>query len=341
MKKYIFRNDLERGEWLRHLGSLLEEGYSMGEALKLLGAYQPGAARDWSLRVYDALQAGEYFAEQLSDAGFTNDVISYLYFAERTGDFSSALNNGSLLLKKKHDIRQKGRKLLQYPLFLFTGLLVMAGALSEGVFPHFQSYFASSGQPLPWITSAVISLTVFFQLPFLISFLTVILLALIWLKKKPALERMQMLVKIPYISNLTRSLLTYYFISQLAPLLKSGFSMKSSLETIKKDAPILFFRQEAESVTFDLLEGISFSECISSRRHFEPQLSAVISLGEAKGKVGEELERYGNYLFNTHYEKMERFITVLQPVLFSLIGVVVLILFLSMMLPVFSIVDGW
>ncbi|MBU9712239.1 competence type IV pilus assembly protein ComGB [Evansella tamaricis] len=341
MGKRVFRNNLARSDWLLQLHSLFDEGYSLSESLQLLMEFEKGKRKDWCRNLYLALEAGDDLAPQLSAGGFSKEVINIIHLSERYGDLKKGLMNGSSILKKKHELSHKGKKVLSYPLFLFVGLIIMGSILSEGVFPHFLAFFESVDQELPVMTKLVIVLLSIFKLPVLLVLLGIIFLVIIWFRRKSVYEQIHFCMKIPFIRPVMKTILTYYLASQLAPLLVNGFSLHRALVILQEDSQLPFFQIEATSIMQDLINGDLLSESIEKRTYFEGQLSSIIALGEAKGSIGKELEKYANFLFRTTFDRIQHGMTVLQPMLIGLIGIVVMFLFLSMMLPIFHIVDGW
>ncbi|SDY55128.1 competence protein ComGB [Evansella caseinilytica] len=332
---------MERCEWLQHLSSLLGEGFSLSEALLLFKEFHKGAKKAWCESIYQALSNGEDFSTQLLRAGYTKDVVSYLYFVEKYGELKPGLDNAALLLKKRYELKQNIRKLLQYPVFLILCLAVIITVLSEGVFPQFQYFFSSMNQELPWFTKWMISLLSVFRLPYLFLFCVTLLFLLLWLRRKSSYQRIMLLLRIPYLRTYVQSMLSYYFSTQLSPMLLNGFSLFHALKVMEEHSKIDFFHQEAKSLSLHLQAGEPLSEVIADKEHYDRQLAAVIRMGEAKGRLGLELERYANYLFHRQFESLHRLLATLQPVIYGAIGFIVLVLFLSMMLPIFSIVDGW
>ncbi|ADU29938.1 competence type IV pilus assembly protein ComGB [Evansella cellulosilytica] len=340
MKK-AFKNDLERSEWLYQMYLLMTDGYSLAESIQLIMEYSTTYQKAWCESIYIALVEGEDFSSQLKSAAFSTEVVSYLYLSEKYGDLINALFTTSKLLKNKHDLKKKSQKLLTYPLFLFTLLLIMITILSEGIFPQLTFFFESSGQELPIITRLVMFLLSFLQLPFIIFFLLILCSVLIWFNKKSIEDRYSLLCKYPVIRNVTSTYLTYSFVTQLSPLLKNGFSLYNALKVIVESSHMKFLQIEASAMIGKLLDGYSLQQIIKERGIYDERLTAVIYLGESKGKLGEEFERFGNFIYNKQQEKIYKVISVAQPVIVSVIGLIVLVLFLSIMVPIFNIVDGW
>lgn len=337
----LFRNDSLRSDFLFQLSSLLEEGYSFSEAIQLYMEFIEGKKKKWVLSIYEELLEGECFSEQLLSGGFPKELISYLLFMERFGDFQQGLMQASIILKKRDDLKQKIRKLFHYPAFLFLGLLVISSVMVQGVLPQFEHFFDSMGQDLPLISQVMLTLASWFQLPLLFILLLLVIIMGVWFKRKPVFEQVDFLIKVPLINNYLKNLLTYYFTSQLAPLLKNGLSLYDTLKMIESDSLLSFFQNDAKDLSYGLQAGNPLTELIKKRDYYLPQLPAIILLGETKGNLGAELERFSNYLFQQMYEKMYRYIQLFQPVFLCLIGILIILLFLAMMMPIFSMLDGW
>lgn len=336
-----FRNDQERGDTLYELAGLLGDGYPLSEALIMLSSYYDGAKKTWFNTMYESLQEGEDFADNLHLGNFSNDVISYISMYEKYGDLKTGLQNGGKLLKKKHEIKVKSRKLLNYPMMLFGCLIMMVVILSQGVLPQMEMFFQSMNKELPFLTRIIIGTLSLLEGPFLLIFVLLLLTSLIWLHRLQPYQRLHFLLKVPIVNKLTSNLMTFYFASHLSPLLMNGFSLYQSLKLMKEHSKIDVLQLEAEAICIGMMDGTPLPEIVSSRSCYEPQLKAAIALGEAKGALGLELERYSDFLQRKYYEGLERYMSLLQPLLFSIIGLVVLILFLSVMLPIFNIVEGW
>ncbi|PYZ94321.1 hypothetical protein CR194_01960 [Salipaludibacillus keqinensis] len=337
----LFRDDRSRSDFLFQLSSLLKEGYTFSEALQLYIEFTEGKKRNWLETIYEDLLEGELFSEQLISGGYPKELISYLSFVERFGDFQEGLLQASVILNKRNELKQKIRKIVQYPLFLFLGLLVIGSVMIEGVLPQFEHFFQSMDQELPMITKGMLAFTRWFQLPIFLSSIFLITVSIFWFKRKPILEQVHLLLRVPLVKNYLRNLLTYYFTAQLAPLLKTGFSLYDTFKMIEKDSLLSFFQNDAQSLSYSLQEGESLTELIKKRKYYLPQLSSIIMLGERKGNLGAELDRFSTFLFEQMYEKTYRTIQLFQPVFFCIIGFFILVLFLSMMLPIFSMLDGW
>ncbi|UCZ54572.1 type II secretion system F family protein [Bacillus shivajii] len=338
--KRVFRNDLDRSLWLEDLVSLLEEGFSLGESLLLLTNIHRGRKRVFIKELYEGLLEGEQLSTQLRNGGFSKEIISYLYFMEKYGEIIEGLKNMKELLRKKYETQKQVKKTLNYPLFLFIIMVLMISVMAEGVLPQFEQYFAQMNHELPFLTRGMIFLLSLLNPLTLLIALFTLLLFLLWLNKKSLEEKLHFILKVPYIRTFTRSYLTYYFTAQLAPMLNHGFSLKQSLKVMSKESYNPFLQEEAKYIYFHLLEGEPLPEVLKERGYYEDHLPTIVALGEKKGQLGKELDRYANFLFEKYYEDMQNKISIAQPLILTLIGTIILVIFLSMMMPVFQMVDA-
>ncbi|SER68082.1 competence type IV pilus assembly protein ComGB [Salipaludibacillus aurantiacus] len=339
--KRLFRHDGSRSDFLHQLASLLEEGYTLSEAVQMYMGFTEGHKKKWISEIFEELNAGNPFAEQLTGGDFPKELVSYLSFNEKYGDLKQSFRQASDILKKRYELKVKLRKIIHYPLFLLMGLIIMGSVMIEGVLPQFNQFFKAMGQDLPWITRMMLGFSQWLRLPVLLAVFAGALFFFLWFKRKPVFEQVNLLLRFPYINVYLRYLLTYYFTSQVAPLLKNGFSLYDTLQAVEKDSLLLFFQTDAAALKEGLKAGNDLSELLRERKHYLPQLVSVIALGESKGKLGEELDRFSVYLFQRMYESIYRIMSVFQPAFLCVTGFFILILFLSMMLPVFSILDAW
>lgn len=337
----LFRHDLERSEWLHQLETFLAEGYSLLEALKIIELYEPKRRKAWLNNIYNSLMNGELFSYQLTVAGYSRDMVSYILFAEKYGNLQLALKTCSDILRKRFELIQKSKAMLYYPIFLLTCLLIITVILGEGILPQYQLFFLTLNTELPFITKLVIHILSIFQLPIFFSFILFIFVFVFWFYKQSREKRITILLKIPLFRYFLKMYCTHYFVIQLSPLLNNDFSLYEALTILKNDSRVPFIQEEASFFLQQLKNGETFSNTVQMRNIYEQQLAVLIALGEAKGNLGKELERYSNFIFEKQYEQLRKLIAIAQPTIYASIGVIVIVLFLSMMMPIFQLMENW
>ncbi len=336
-----FKSHYDKGDWLQQLEALVNEGYPLKESLHILAQYYKGKSREMILDLNEALLQGEGFAEQLGRYGFSKEVTNYLSIMEKHGDLQKGLQTTAALCFTKHDLIEKGKKLLQYPLIMLSSLILLVTIVLRSIVPQFEDFFFQLDQELPVMTKVLFASLSIIDLPFLVVIAIVVSIVFWKMKSLPSYKRIKIMMKVPILNSYGRRILTYLFVSQLAPMLENGMSLNKALKMMAADSQFPFYQYEAETIRSDIQRGLPFSEVVGERSWYEPQLVTVIALAEAKGKVGEELMRYGMFLFHRLTHQLQQLVQRLQPVLYIVVGGFVLLLFMSLMLPVFQMTDTW
>ncbi|TMW73782.1 type II secretion system F family protein [Alteribacter natronophilus] len=340
-KRRPFKDDRERGEWLQQTASLVGEGYPLKEALEIVGGYYSGPAGDAIKTMVQALRQGEPFSLSLDDFGYPKEVSNYLLMMERHGDFQEGLKTAAELCLIRHDLKEEARKVLQYPLFMFFGLIILVTFVLRTVIPQFEQFFSQTGAELPFISGFLFSFLRMIDLPLIIVFLLLLAAAGKVVGLTPVKVKIRLLSSLPFVRNYIRLLFTYLFVSQISPVLNNGLSLNECLLLIRKDSLFPVFRHEAGLIHAGLQNGTSFSDLLRSRALFEPQLASVAALGEKRGRTGDELERYSRFLKVRLTYSFSRLFQKLQPLLYGVIGLVMLLMFVSLMMPVFQLTELW
>ncbi|NJP37658.1 competence type IV pilus assembly protein ComGB [Alkalicoccus luteus] len=336
-----FKNDLERGRLLLGISDLLKDGYMLTDAIGLYGSFLSGRAQEWLEAAEEQLHDGELFSDQLSAAGFTGEIVSYLKMMELHGSFQQGLENSGRLLVKRAEMHKELRNVLYYPIVLMAAVAVLGIVLMEGILPQFEQFFDSMGSELPVYTKLLLFLINWIRIPFIIVITAVLLLTGIWFQRLPVSRKIQLLLRVPGLRTYVKQLLTYFLCAQTGPLLQGGMSLHEALTTLEADAEIRFFQGEAASLKEGLTSGLPMTELIGERMYYMPQLANVWSFGESRGKLGEELEAFAKYMMQQIQMQTGSMIRLIQPAVFIVVGAVVMILFLSMMMPVFSIMESF
>jgi len=339
--KKLFKNDYERGKLLVDISVLLKEGYNISEAIELYAAFLMEDKREWLLHVYNEMEKGDTFADQLFEAGFTKEIINFIRMLETYGSFQKALSQSGYLLLKRHELKKQMQSVLHYPLALSVGVVILGMVLMEGILPQFQQFFEAMDHELPAVTKSMLFFIDWFRLPLFLSVLICGIMIVLWIRRKPAAEQVDFMMKIPLVHKYVRQLISYYFTAQLAPMLQGGLSLQQALYTMKEESMLAFFRMEAGNFIEKLEAGDSFTEVLHSSPYFISQIAAVWSFGESRGAAAQELDSFSAYLFQQMYDHTNKAIRLVQPLVFCLIGAIVIVLFVSMMMPVFSIIDSF
>ncbi|MCM3161762.1 competence type IV pilus assembly protein ComGB [Metabacillus litoralis] len=339
-KKWNLKDQLSL---LKRLSSLLDKGYTLNEALQFLHVNEQGYKKADLQQCISYLSSGNSFRTALSSLHFHRDVLSYLYFAEQHGDLEFSLKECSGILDKKLTQFDKLTKLLRYPIFLLSTVAIILLMIQFVITPQFEQLYASMNIE-----------TSFFSLFLLIVFngiklsgilLIVAVSAIVYyffsiFKKQPADAQMNTIIKIPILKRIFVISHSYFFALQLSNLLKGGMSTFESLKVFESQNLLPFFKVEAGYLIQQLRAGEQLHHIIGERCFYEKELSLVILHGQANGQLSRELYTYSQLIIDKLEQKMVKIMEVVQPAIYGFVGMIVLFVYLSMLLPMYKMMES-
>lgn len=285
------------------------------------------------------LQAGTPLHELLPILHVPSLICLQVYFAEKHGNVQDTLIHAGTQWKKSEQSKDKLMKMLQYPIFLFFLLVMLLVVLNTFVLPQFHDLHASMGyQPrgitlvllffLEWVPPIVLIL-----LPCMMGLLFFLYARYRLLSPK---KKADMLIHIPYIRTFFQLYFTRLFARESAQLLNSGFAVNEMLHVFEQQNIYPMLTAVSEIIDKRLMNGESLQEAIKQVAWFDEKLSALTGYGGTNGRLGEELLMYAEFCDELVEEKIKKLTGFIQPAVFLFIGAVVMIVYLSVMLPMFE-----
>ncbi|WP_299087956.1 competence type IV pilus assembly protein ComGB [uncultured Metabacillus sp.] len=333
----------EQADILKRLSSMLEKGYTLNEALSFLYVNEQGSKKSDLLICINQLSSGHSFRSVLSKLHFHRDVLSYLYFAEQHGDMEFALKASSEILHKKMTHLDKLAKILRYPIFLIITVSIILSIVQSVISPQFQQLYNSMNLEQSFFSIFLLVLFALLKWCGIGGFIITIMIILYYFfifKKKPIDEQMEIMIKIPIVKRIFCMLHSYFFALQLSNLLRGGLSTFESLKIFEKQNILPFYRTEASRFIEKLKAGVQLHQIIEDSHFYEKELALVILHGQANGQLARELFMYSQFVIEKLENKIIKTMAIIQPTIYAFVGVVVLFVYLSMLLPLYNMMEN-
>jgi len=325
------------------LATLLEAGLPVDRALSLL--IESADKERFKKVVSDILktvQGGGYLSDALAKhpRAFTSFYVSMVRAGEAGGVLESVLSRLGEFLESAQELKDYIKSAMVYPIFLVSvgGLSIII--LLTFVIPKFSIIFSDMGQALPLSTQVLLGISHLLQ-----SYWWAILLVLgagFFLLRKylktPAgrlnFDRKKM--KSPVVGELVRKVEVARFARTLGTLTKSGVPILQALMLVKDILGNKVVSNAMEKVYARVKEGDRLSKPLRDTGIFPPLAIQMITVGEETGRLDGMLLRVAE-----SYEKMvrnmvKRLISLLEPAMILLMGLVVGFVVVSMLMAVFS-----
>lgn len=326
----------------QELLALLEAGLNLGSAIATLHNKESRASSRATLgAIQRALQQGQSFSETLATfpAIFPALYVATVHAAERSGNLPEALARFVSYQLQFDAIRKKLVSAAIYPvMLLIVGTLVTLFLLGY-VVPKFSVVYESSGRELPWASQLLLGFgkTLAAHPWTCAGALASVVLALVLALSHAGLRQQLLMavLRLPLLAARAAEFRLARFYRALSLLLHAGIPLTRALALCH--AMLMPQQQQQLQLARRAVEqGLAFSTALEQSGLSTPVAQSLLKVGESTGRLGDMLERSARF----HDEEFARWVDwasrLLEPVLMTLIGIVIGGVVVLMYMPIFE-----
>jgi type IV pilus assembly protein PilC len=327
----------------QELATLLRAGMPLVQSLDLLkrrvsSPLFRSALDDVHERVRSGTALSEAFAEH--SALFPSIYAASLVAGERSGSLDTVLSRYVEYTKVIATVKRKTISALVYPAILVTLALMLVSIIVLKVVPSFSDFYSSFGADLPLVTRIIVAVSDFIrgQIVLLIIVIAAIVgLFSVWLRQPGQRARFDRVVlRIPVVGDIAAKFATSQMARTLATLLNGGLPLVNALDIAAQSVGNQFMAAELGVVGSRVREGASFAGALEARRVFPDVAVKMAEVGESTGALQDMLNTVADFYDDEISTNMERFVTLVEPVLLVIMGIVIAGLLLALYMPLFQ-----
>jgi len=143
-------------------------------------------------------------------------------------------------------------------------------------------------------------------------------------------------LRVPVVGDIAAKFATSQMARTLATLLGGGLPLVNALDIAAKSVGNQFIASELDVVGARVREGVSFASALEARRVFPEVAVKMAETGESTGALQDMLNTVADFYDEEIATTMERFITLVEPVLLVIMGIVIAGLLLALYMPLFQ-----
>ncbi len=343
-KKEIPKNILI--DFSKTLSIYLKSGISIAQAIKLVkNQFNDGKTLDFIFQLQKSIDEGKSFYQAL-DKQKVYDIPKFykesVKIAEETGTLQEVISEMADFLKNLKSIEDKTKRALVYPFFIIIVAIFMVSFMLSFVIPKISAIFLQLHQELPKITKIVIAAGEFLTQNWIILALLLILsiFSFSFLVKKVYGFRYLLhlfILKLPIIKDISIASNLGKFSYLMSVLTNSGVnfvhSAKLSSETLQNEVIKRAFLDASK----ELVEGKRFSNALVKNGFvFDKSFVQSIALAEETSEVAEIFKNLSELFKEKNSAKIELFLSLLEPILLLVVGIIIGFIVTAMLLPIFS-----
>ncbi|MGW8369205.1 MAG: type II secretion system inner membrane protein GspF [Gammaproteobacteria bacterium] len=327
----------------RQLATLVQSGLPLEEALRAIAEqHDKPRLKSIILGVRAKVMEGHALADGLAEfpQAFPEIYKATVAAGEQSGHLDAVLERLADFTEGRQVLRQKVSSAMIYPIVL-TGLAItIVSFLLAFVVPKVVSVFENTGNELPAPTRILISVSDFMRDYWWL--LLVIVAGIIFgiraiLQNEPARRRFhRFLLRIPVVGRLVQGVNTARFTRTLSILAGSGVPVLESFRISGAVVGNIPMREAVTDAAARVREGGAIGKSLATSGLFPPMTLHLISSGEASGQLETMLNRAATNQERELDGIISALLAIMEPALIVLMGLVVLAIVVSMLLPLFE-----
>jgi type IV pilus assembly protein PilC len=340
------RRQIPRHEFLifnQEFATLLKAGMPLVQSLALLRDQVTNPLFKSVLDdVHEKVRGGTALSDAFGDHGdlFARVYTASLLAGERSGNLDAILRRYVAYEKVVDTVRRKTISALMYPVILVVLAFGLVALIVLKVIPAFSDFYASNNAQLPLSTRVIlaISTVVRNEIGLVIAVVALSGAAFAaWIRQPGQRARFDhALLTVPWIGMTARKFTTAQMARTLSTLLGGGIPLVNAMEVTARSMSNRYMATEMDWVTQRVREGQGLAASLASRGVVPDVALKMIEVGESTGSLQEMLTSLGDFYDEEVETSVARFVTLIEPTLLVVMGVIVAALVLALYMPLFN-----
>lgn len=297
-------------------------------------------------RLVNDIKSGSTLADSMLDdkSKFPKLLAAMVATGEATGTLEEVLKSMAVFYEREHRISQKIKNASTYPTIVGIVSFAMLFIFTSFIMPQMMESIAEVGAQMPPISKFIISIGMFMKTYWYLVLLAIIL-GIILLKKyiKTPIGRHNkdiLVTKVPLLNKGINAIVSMRFSKALYLFISTGFPLLQGLDYIKESLNNSIAEKSVQSAKEGIIRGETLADNLEKSGYFDPVLIQMLSIGEQTG----QLENISNQMSEFYEHEAEiylnRMVSMIEPIMIVIVGVMVAVLVIGVFLPMLSIYDA-
>jgi type IV pilus assembly protein PilC len=327
----------------QELATLLKAGMPLVQSLEILRRRVNNQVFKSVLDdVYERVRAGNSLSEAFEAHGslFPGVYTASLLAGEKSGNLEQVIRRYVAYVKVVATVRRKTISALVYPTILLLLSLGVVALIVLRVVPEFGAFYEQFGRELPLSTRVIVAVSEFTRAYFFLILAAVAAAGIsiwTWLKQPGQKERFdRWILRIPGVGPIARKFATSQLARTLATLLGGGIPLVNAIDVAARSIRNRYIAHEMHVAGQQVREGRALAAAMQDSGAFADVAVKMVEVGESTGALQEMLNSLADFYDEEIDTNLGRFITMIEPILLIVMGLIIAGLLLSLYMPLFQ-----
>lgn len=347
-KKHIFGKVSIKDKMMfaRYLSVMLGSGLTLPRALNIISNQTKNKKFKTVIEELEKeVKMGNNLADCLSKQMVFDELsVNMIRVGEVSGNLEEVLKILADQLEKEHNLLSKVRGAMYYPSVILVVMIGVGIAMMMYVVPSLTSIFQDIQTTLPLSTRMIIAVSGYMsthQLTVGLAIIFVVATLIIFFKSSFGKKIVSTVsAKLPVIKKIIIKVNNARFARIYSSLTQSGVSVVESLKIIARTLTNNEYKKAFLNISEEVQKGKPLHKQLARYPKLFPILTIqMVDVGEETGKTADVLKNLANFYEEEIEQLTKNLSSVIEPVLMVIIGIAVGFFAVSMILPMYSIMD--
>jgi type IV pilus assembly protein PilC len=333
--------------FIRNLGTMTGAGLSLSRSIMIIERQTSNKKfKKIIYEINESVKKGSSLSDALKKYKevFSTLVISMVQSGEESGNLTESLAVVSDQMEKQYTLNKKIQGAMVYPGVILSAMIIIGIFMLLYIVPTLTKTFTELSIELPASTQFIINLSDFIKNNAIISLIMVLFSGvLIYLFEKSSVGKRFMdkvLLHIPTISEMVKEINSARTTRTLASLLSAGVPFVRAIQIVKEVVQNSYYKEVLTKAEKNVQIGLPISKVFAENIHLYPIFVAeMIAVGEETGELSGMLLKVATFYESEVEQKTKNLSTIIEPFLMIIVGAIVGFFAISMISPMYSLVD--
>lgn len=338
----------EKMMFARHLAVMIGAGLPLNRALDVLILQTKNKKFSQALGVInERVRKGEAFSDALAQYPgiFSSLFTSLVKVGEAGGNLEETLKILAEQMRKDYSLRSHVKSAMIYPMIIIAAMVGIGAAMMVLVVPKLSAIFKDLNMELPLSTRLIIFTSDFLRQHIILGLsgiLAAILVILAFLRSQTGKNLLSLcLLKVPIFAGLVQKINSARFARTLGSLIAGGLPIVRSLQIVAETLSNSRFRTSLLEAAQQIQKGEALSQILKRYRQLYPPLvEQMVAVGEETGTLDDILRRLAEFYEEEVTNITKGLASIIEPILMIVIGAAVGFFAISMLQPMYSMVNA-
>jgi len=327
----------------RQLSIMLDAGLTLIESMDIIQKQLTKVpVKKMIAEIQKSLRDGKTFSQAISrfPQQYSNFYIALVKSGEASGQLDVILSKLAEHLDKQRMFNKKIKNALIYPSVIVTVMLGMMFVMFTFVMPKLLSLYENFDVALPQSTQLLMTISHFFETYWIFILIGMVgsVMGILKLIKTERGKKIydKYIMRLPVFGKIVQSAGLVDSTRTLSILIASGVPILRGLLIVTEVNSNSMFRDAFSRIAKKVEKGLSIGSAMGNELIFPESLIQMTIVGEQTGHLDETLRKISEYYQSESEMAVKAMLTLLEPAILVVLGVVVGFLVLAIITPIFN-----